>query len=173
LKLKCPGCGASYSLDVLIANQAARELVLMALKLPAPLGKRLIDYVALHRPEKRDLSFDRVAAILGELAPLIEAAQITWEKRVYAAPLPSWEKALQTLIDKRDSGKLNLPLKGNGLLLSIIASQAERAEAKAETAVEEQRRHAPGGRRSGIRDAATAAAQISAMRSATGIKRGT
>lgn len=64
MKTTCPACGAVASLDVLLGNDGAREAVMAALEIPAPLGKMLVQYLGLFRPANRNLSFDRVANIL-------------------------------------------------------------------------------------------------------------
>ncbi len=134
MRLTCPACGALSSLDVLIGHAGAREAVLAALRLPAPLGDLLVQYVALFRPAQRQLSFDRLAALLGELQPMIEAGRIERGGRAWAAPLDAWRAALEDITAKRD--KLTLPLKSHGYLLEIIAGQAGKADAAAESGKE-------------------------------------
>lgn len=141
MKTKCPACGASASLDVLLSNEGARAAVTMALQLPAPLGKLLVQYLGLFRPASRELSFDRVATLLGELLPMIQAGQIERAGRTWAAPVPAWKEALEQMLVARD--KLQLPMKSHGYLLEIIAGMGSKAEAFKERAQEEQLRHRP------------------------------
>lgn len=148
MKLKCPACGALASLDALVASEGAREAVMLALQLPAPLGKRLIQYLALFRPLKRELSFERVASLLGELLPDIERAQIHRNGRDWAAPQVAWTAAIEVVLAARDAGKLQLPLKSHGYLYEVIAGQVDRMEAKAETDREYRRQQGEGWRRS-------------------------
>ena len=140
MKLNCPSCGAVMSLDVLISNDGAREAVMAALALPAPLGKLLVQYIALFRPAQRQLSFDRVKSLLTELAPMIEAARIERSARTWAAPLEYWKAAIEEMLAKRD--KLSLPLKSHGYLLEIIAGYANKAEGATETKREQARAYA-------------------------------
>lgn len=137
MKLTCPSCGAVMSLDVLIAHQGAREAVVHALDVPAPLGRLLVQYVALFRPAKRELSIERVGRILAELLPLIRAAQIERGGRVWPAPLDYWVSAIEEMLERRE--KLTLPLKSHGYLLEIIAGIGNRAESRAETKREAER----------------------------------
>lgn len=134
MKFSCPACNAEYTLDVLLAQSSAREAMLHALALPAPLGKLLIAYMGCFRPPKRQLSWDRVAAILGELRGPIEAAQIERNGRAWSAPLAYWQQALETVLLARDNGKLTLPLKSHGYLFEVIAAMANKGETKAENA---------------------------------------
>lgn len=139
MRLTCQACGAVISLDAALGHEGAREAVQIALQLPAPIGKLLIQYVGLFRPAQRQLSFDRVASLLGELLQMIQAAQIERSGRVYAAPQDYWRQALETMLNQRD--KLTLPLKSHGYLLEIIAGYADKAEARAEANAEETKRH--------------------------------
>lgn len=137
MKTSCPACGAAFSLDALIGNDGAREAVMAALAIPAPLGKLLVQYLALFRPAQRQLSFDRVANILGELLPMIAEAKIERNGRIWSAPQDYWKLALEEMLAKRD--KLTLPLKNHGYLLAIIEGYSSKAEAKQEASTEQQR----------------------------------
>lgn len=147
MNLSCPGCGADMSLDVLIAHEGAREAVLTALQLPAPLGKLLVQYLAMFRPARRQLAWARVGTILGELREPIAAAQIERNGRTWPAPQEYWKAALEHMVQLRDAGKLQLPLKTHGYLLEVIAGMSDKAERKAENAREDKRAghaaHAP------------------------------
>ncbi len=137
MKTTCPACGAVASLDVLIGHEGAREALVVSLQLPAPLGKLLVQYIALFRPASRNLSLDRVASLLGELQPMIEAAKIERNGRIWSAPLEYWKSALEEMVAKRD--KLTLPLKSHGYLLTIIEGFSNKAEAKQEAQTEARR----------------------------------
>lgn len=136
MKLCCPACGAVFSLDVLLANDSARDAVMAALALPAPLGKLLIQYVGLFRPAKRQLAFDRVARLLEELRGPITDAKIERNGRVWPAPQDTWKAALSEMLALRDAQKLRLPLASHGYLFEIIAAQADKAQGAAERAKE-------------------------------------
>lgn len=137
MRLSCPACGATISLDAALGHEGAREAIQIALRLPASLGKVLIQYVGLFRPAQRNLSMDRVANLLNELLPMIEAAKIERNGKHLAAPLDYWAQALNEMINKRES--LTLPLKSHGYLLTIIAGYADKQEAKTEKTTEQTR----------------------------------
>lgn len=139
MQLNCPACGATFSLDVIIGHDGARDAVLVALQLPAPLGKSLIQYIALFRPAQRALSMDRLAKLLNELLPMISKAQIERNGTHYAAPVAYWQQALDDMVAQRS--KLTLPLKSHGYLLTIIAGYAEKTAAKAERQNEQGRKY--------------------------------
>lgn len=140
MKLCCPACGSVFSLDVLLANDSARAAVMAALELPAPLGKLLIQYIALFRPAQRQLSFERVARLLEELRGPISEARIERNGRIWPAPQETWKQAIAEMLALRDAQKLRLPLASHGYLFEIIASTADRLQASAERKTEEQKR---------------------------------
>lgn len=137
MKLSCPACGSLSSLDALLGNEGAREAVMAALAMPAPLGKIMVQYLGLFRPAQRQLSFDRVANLINELLPMIAAARIERNGRSHSAPLEYWQMAMSDMLAKRD--KLTLPLKNHGYLLTIIEGYSLKAEAKTETQSEARR----------------------------------
>lgn len=138
MRLKCPACGATFSLDVLLTHDGAREALMAAMEIPAPLGKLLVQYLALFRPASRDLSFDRVHTLLSELLPMIKGGQIDRNGRTWPAPLAYWQSAIEQMLVSRD--KLQLPMKSHGYLLEIIAGMGNKTEAIAEAKREETRR---------------------------------
>ncbi|MHB1333421.1 MAG: hypothetical protein ACYCY1_12560 [Sulfuriferula sp.] len=144
MRLSCPACGASSSLDALIEHGAAREALAAALCLDARLGALMVKYLALFRPAKTGLSMSRVATLLGELLPMIHAAKIERNGTLYAAPRDAWISAVEDILARRDS--LTLPLKTHGYLLGIIVNQAGQAAGRAEKANEQKRSgHTPVG----------------------------
>lgn len=138
MRLSCQACGAAISLDAAIGHEGASEAVRIALQLPSPLGKALIQYVGLFRPAKRQLTMDRLASLLGELLLMIDEGKIERGGRTFSAPLAYWQQALDDMLVKRE--QLSLPLKSHGYLLTIIAGFAEKADAAAEKAAEERKR---------------------------------
>lgn len=140
MRLTCPACGAEYTLDVLIAHDGAREALVEAMGLNLPLGRRLVQYLSLFRPSKRQLTMDRVASILREISPAIKAARITRNGRDWAIPQESWAWALEEIVAKKD--KLTLPLKSHGYLFEMLIAAADKLEGRAEAGIENHRRGA-------------------------------
>lgn len=120
MKTACPNCGAVVSLDSLIANDDAREALAQLMAIGGDLTKLAIRYIGLFRPAKTQLSFARVAKLLGEIAPNIEAQRIERNGQVYDAPIAAWLWAFQTVLAARDSGSLKLPLKSHGYLYEVL-----------------------------------------------------
>lgn len=139
MKLTCPACNETLSLAALIEYDAAREAIGTALKMPAPLGKYLLQYLGFFKPAKSALSLDKVAKILAELLPMVTAGKVSKNGTTYAAPQEYWVQAIETMLANRAA--LTLPLKSHGYLISIIAGQAEKIEAKAEKQAEQGRQY--------------------------------
>lgn len=139
MKLTCPACNETLSLAALIEHDAAREAIGTALKMPAPLGKYLLQYLGFFKPAKSALSLDKVAKILADLLPMIAAGKVSKNGTIYAAPQEYWAQAIETMMANRAA--LTLPLKSHGYLTSIIAGYAEKGEAKAEKQAEQGRKY--------------------------------
>lgn len=159
MRLTCPCCGAAYSIEVLLADRAAREAVSTALALPAALGDRLLRYLALFRPAERALSWSRAARLLSELQAAIAAARIERDGRLHPAPADYWKAALDQMLDHRD--RLSLPLKSHGYLYEIIVGLGQRAENQraARQEVADERARAREGTRTGQPQSAATLAQ--------------
>jgi len=138
MRLTCPGCGAEYTLDVLVAHEGAREALVEAMGMNLALGKRLVQYLGLFRPAQRQLTMDRVAKILKELSPDIKAAQITRHGRIWPVPIESWAWGLDEIVAKKD--KLTLPLKSHGYLYEMLIAAADKLEGGIEQQTENRRR---------------------------------
>jgi len=138
---KCPACNASFSLDVAFAIDSGREAILAALKMPAPLALLLAKYLGMFRSAGRALSFDRMERLLSELQPMLEAQTVTRNGMTRRCPLELWQQALERMIEQRDVGKLQLPLKTHGYFLEIAFALADHVDAKQEKVQETQRRH--------------------------------
>lgn len=120
MKTRCPCCGASASLEVLITHDEARNLMVALAGISDELAKAALRYLGLFRPGERDLSWARAAKLLGELVPLIQAGEITRKRQSYPAPREAWIWAIARCLEARDTGKLTPPLTSHGFLLENI-----------------------------------------------------
>ncbi|MCS4534271.1 hypothetical protein [Neisseria montereyensis] len=121
MNIKCPNCGAVHSLDSLIGNDGAADLIKAVLEFDAAIGKAAVRYVGLFRPAKSQLTFARTAKLLGELLPDIKAGQISRDGVVYPAPPGAWLYGFGAAVEARDGGRLKTPLKSHGYLYEIIS----------------------------------------------------
>lgn len=122
MKTKCPACGATTSLDALLGHSEASQAFVASLNLTGELAKPLIKYLAMFRSESRDLTFERTAKLLNEIAPDIADKQIQRNRHSYPAPIGAWVWAIGLMLERRDQGKLQLPLKNHGYLYEVISS---------------------------------------------------
>lgn len=127
--IKCPCCGAQNSLETIVSDRAAADALALALRLPGGVGSAMLSYLSLHRPAKSALSMRRVAGLLGELLPAVEAGRIERNGQLFDAPAAAWAWAVEQMISMRDAGRLTTPLKSHGYLFEVIASGGWRADA--------------------------------------------
>ncbi len=139
MQLTCPCCFARVAIEAALTDDAARQAVAVALKMPAPLGDLTLRYLALFRPAKRALSWDRAARLLNELLEPIQAGRVERHGRTWAAPLDAWREAFEQMLARRD--KLSLPLASHGYLFEIVAGGASKIEARTEAESEKKKRH--------------------------------
>lgn len=141
MQLTCPCCSARFPVEAALADDAARATVAAALALPAPLADLTLRYLALFRPVKRALSWDRAARLLTELVACVRAAQVVRNGIAQAAPLELWRAALEQAVEARD--RLTLPLKSHGYLFEVVAGLATKNQSARERVDEDRKRHRP------------------------------
>ena len=121
MKTRCPCCGAENSLDALIAHEGARQVVWASAQVGGEVGKLAVQYIALFRPAKTALTFERMAKLLGELLPDMERGAISRNGLEYPAPPEAWLYGFRELLSRRNTGSLKLPLKSHGYLYEVIS----------------------------------------------------
>ena len=120
MRVRCPCCGATNSLDALIAHDDARTVLMLLIKLGGELPALTMRYLGLFRPAQTELSFARVAKLLNDLLPDMQAQRIERDGRVYDAPPAAWAWAMQQTLAAREAGRLNTPLKNHGYLYEVL-----------------------------------------------------
>ena len=118
---RCPNCGAANSLDSLVSDAEAAEVLKMLLELDADIGKAAIRYIGLFRPAKSQLSWARTAKLLNELLPMIKAQAAARDGVCFPAPTEAWIHGFNETVNARDQGRLKTPLKSHGYLYEILA----------------------------------------------------
>lgn len=118
---RCPNCGAANSLDSLVSDAEAAEVLKMLLELNADIGKAAIRYIGLFRPAKSQLSWARTAKLLNELLPMIKAQEAVRDGVCFPAPAEAWIHGFNETVNARDQGRLKTPLKSHGYLYEILA----------------------------------------------------
>ena len=118
---RCPNCGAANSLDSLVSDAEAAEVLKMLLELDADIGKAAIRYIGLFRPAKSQLSWARTEKLLNELMPMIKAQEAARDGVCFPAPTEAWIHGFNETVNARDQGRLKTPLKSHGYLYEILA----------------------------------------------------
>ena len=112
MRVSCPACGMDITLDALLVHDEARRAIALAMNVSPAVARRLMKYLGLFRPPSRQLTMDRLAALLDELLPMIEAGAIERRGRRWIGLRPEdWCAALDVVLEHRDAGRLKLPLK--------------------------------------------------------------
>ena len=135
MKTRCPCCGAENSLDALIAHEQARQSLWTLANIGGAMTLGLVKYLGLFRPNKSALSQARMASLMAELLPDIQAGQIYRNGQSYPAPVAAWAYAFNEVLTARDSGRLKTPLKSHGYLYEIIAGWSGNMPVEAAPAV--------------------------------------
>lgn len=141
--LSCPVCGAEFDLAVLFKSEESRRTFDRLTANCSPLKARLAQYAALAKPPKHKLDTDKALRIIATLLPDIERGAIARNGRDWPAPLSAWAQAIDQMLERRNAGALELPMKGHGYLYSILQGMADKHEASAEQQREQQLRTGP------------------------------
>jgi hypothetical protein len=108
--------------------------------MPSQLGESVLAYMDLFRPASgRSIKADKLLRLIQELREQVESGRVERGGRQWVVPLEIWRQALEQVLARRD--QLTLPLKGHGYLFEIVAGMASKAEGKAETDREAERRY--------------------------------
>jgi hypothetical protein len=111
MKLRCPSCHASNSLEAYTADDAGREL-LRLLANSGPLFRPLVGYLGLFRPAGRDLSHQRALKLAQAVVDIPADA---------AAMAQALAETVESMRQKRESGDVR-PLKNHNYLKRVLES---------------------------------------------------
>lgn len=161
--INCPSCGAEMSLDVALTHEELRRAVHEVLAMSLPLGTLVMRYIALFKPEKNRLAPSRMAKLVLQLLPDMQAATITHKGRAWHMPAESWKLGLEAMLNKAAAGKLGLPLENHNYLYTVLVGLADRAEAAEEASTEAAARTRPSAPTAGPQTLAEVARQATAL----------
>jgi hypothetical protein len=137
MELVCPDCGCHGSIATFATHSDADAVAQLLGAMPPDVAAAMQRYVRLFAPPKHDMTWRRARKVLEQIAPLIAAQRVTANGRDWPAPHTSWIAAVNGMLDSKT---VQLPLKSNGYIVSILVSSADKTEAQAERAGEEARR---------------------------------
>ncbi|MAL01359.1 MAG: hypothetical protein CL536_04330 [Alcaligenaceae bacterium] len=138
----CPACRNPLTAEVVLANEAVRECIVLLMDAhPSASGllRPLLAYLGLFAPAKQAIRYERMAGILEQLVPMIRSAQVQRNGRTWSAPVDYWRQGLEEVVARGHQGALKLPLKSHGYLLEVVSQLASKDDSKRETALERQR----------------------------------
>lgn len=104
---RCPVCHSHLDLAALVQDDAARELLATLTGLDATLSRALVAYLALWRPAKQDLSWQRALRIARETLSMDADAQ-------------RLSHALAQTVDALRAKAAQLPLRSHGYLRRVL-----------------------------------------------------
>ncbi len=164
--LTCPTCGTELDILTLFAHADDQRALARLASVSIPLGARVLQYIGLFKPAKQSLTAAKKIKLILQLLPDLERQAINHKGRDWTAPLSAWANAIDQMLASRDTGKLELPMKGHGYLYSVLAGMANKHEASAEAKAEADRRTAP------IRDTVTVRGQAMSIGNALQVQYG-
>jgi len=139
-RIACPHCSRVFALEQALDDMDGRKFFELFIKLPPTVMRPYLLYIGLFRPKKQVLKWRKILVLTEEIAPMILKAQVTRNRIDYRIPPEQWAATMTELVTNPPK-TLELPLKGHGYLLSILANQAEKHAAMQEEKVEQQKRN--------------------------------
>lgn len=140
MKLICPGCGLTASVEAWLNDAEARELLAAGVKLPPPLPEVTLPYLGLFRPEERALAWKKATRLLAKLSQLVVAGHVQVQGKP-ARPCPPriWAAAMSRMIDQRQ--RISRPLPNHNYLRQVAWQLADLEDALGEKSRNEQERN--------------------------------
>jgi hypothetical protein len=134
MRLICPSCGATHSVEAWANDPEAREALSIAAGLPRDVARWALPYIALFRPKKRALTWKRARRLLEELQDLVAAPEVQWNNKPPRSNLHSaWARALEQISSHPPK---RLPLESHNYLRAIQYGIADELDARAESSRE-------------------------------------
>ena len=144
---RCMMCGGRTPVELAVENEAASRAVTRCLQSLGDVGRGMLAYMALHRPPKRTLTWEKVARLLDELLTAYDRGTVSRDGATTAVTDALW---IAALAETRDAApRLDLPLTDHGYLMAVLAGMARKAQRagdavkRGETTVGYSAAHAP------------------------------
>ncbi len=108
MRLICPCCGGTSSLEAWINDADWRDFINFFPNVPAALQTRSIQYLGLFRKNGKALKPAKALKILKNLCLIITPGTIQWDGcETRPASLQLWSNALEAVLDRRPKGLTN------------------------------------------------------------------
>lgn len=129
----CPECGSKGALSSFAQGpDAGRVMEAQITRLPNVVATRLIGYLKLHAPKGRALNWGKALRLIEELADLVAAPSVVWERQTRPAEPKIWAAAMDEAANAAERSELDLPLDNHKWLRKVAWSKAGKAQAAGE-----------------------------------------
>ncbi len=136
----CPECGTRAPLGAFFVEDDGKRLALTVADLPQGLGRAVLNYLGLFKPQRTSLPLARAAKLAADVAELATSGKVRPGPPgtlLRAAAPALWAAGIEQLLAKRD--QLVLPLESHQLLLDTVYGLADAGA----TALDAQRSNQP------------------------------
>ena len=141
--IACPMCHTVLSLEQITQQLDNEHAFAHLLALSVPLPHQVMQYMTLFTPPLQGLTLRKKLRIVKPLLPDMRRETVTHAGRDWPAPLAAWAQAFEQMQASRSAGRLDLPMQNHKYLYSILSGMANKHEAAAEQAREQQLRTGP------------------------------
>ena len=125
-EFRCMMCGGRTPVELAVENDAASRAVTRCMQSLGDVGRGMLAYMALHRPPKRTLTWEKVARLLDELLTVYDRGNVTRDGITTATSDAVW---IAALAETRDAApRLDLPLTDHGYLMAVLSGMARKAQ---------------------------------------------
>lgn len=141
MRATCPDCGAQAHLSAFFVEDDGKRLAQLVAEMQPELGRAVIGYLGLFKPAKNALRLARAVRIVQELMALVSSGTVCKDERGGVrrpATQGHWATGIETMLTQRAS--LSLPLESHNYLRSVVYTLADKADAAAERAREDNAR---------------------------------
>jgi len=126
----CPSCRAKFSLEAAQDDTVHLAFADAYSRIPKAMKHQALRYIALFRPKKSAMSWERAARLAEQLAGQIESGRVqAGGNPARPAPPDIWRQGIEKMIDHPPK---TLPLSNHNYLFKIVWELADQADAQAE-----------------------------------------
>lgn len=131
MKLVCPGCGATASLETWNNDAACRETIKAVAALPGDLSTATLHYLSLFRPTKRALTWKKALKLVQEIQHMSGLSHVQVQGQVARPCSPRiWVQAMEDMVSR--SSQLSRPMKNHNYLKQVAYDLANKEDGQHE-----------------------------------------
>lgn len=129
-EFRCMACGVRTPVEIACEHEGAARVVSRCMASIGRVGTAMLSYLALHRPARQRLTWEKTERLLTELLDVYDAGAVVRDRVRHPLSDDVWLAALAAVRDAVPT--LSLPLDGHGYLFAILASMSQKAQQLAE-----------------------------------------